>query len=224
MKKLTPQRSLYLISNDELKEFHAFYEKWQHALPSISVKIHNEEDTLATVLNCWVIIKRYPSFPIKTTDKCFPYICNDYIHDVLNHSADITRIIHLWNNDADRLFMLSYHLARHILHWVDFVLLNENEEIATAIFKVCQRRNYYVHNPDYLLPISNQAIYIKQRLITSLLTKDNNRTNRMNHIIEKSNHETNTVFQLMKCASEVPPLYPVRTTDNNLYSTYCCRL
>ena len=195
MKKLTTQHSLYLISKDELKEFHALYERWQHALPSISVKIHNDEDALATVLNCWVIIKRYPAFPIKTTDKNDPYICNEYIHDLLNHSANITRIVQLWKNDEDRLFIFSYHLALHILHWIDFVLLNENEEIATAIFKVCQRRNYYVHNSDYLLTISNQAIYIKQRLVTSLLTQDNNRTNRMNQIIEKSIHETNTVFQ-----------------------------
>ena len=195
MKKLTTQHSLYLITNDELKEFQAFYAKWKYALPQISAKIHNVEDTLATVLNCWVVIKRYPAFPIKTTDKSFPYICNDYIHDLLNHSADLARIVQLWKNDDNRLFIFSYHLALHILQWVDFVLINENEEIAAAIFKVCQRRNYYIHNPDLLLPISNQAIYIKQRLVTSLLTQDNNRTNRMNQIITKSMYETNTVFQ-----------------------------
>lgn len=196
MEKLTAQHSLYLISNNELKEFQAIYERWKNTLPPISVKIHNDEDALATVLNCWVITKRYPSFPIKTTDKSCPYICNDYIHDLLNHSADIARIVQLWKNDEDRLFIFSYHLALHILNWVDFVLLNENEEIATAIFKVCHRRNYYVHNPDYFLPISDQAIYIKQHLVTSLLTQDNNRTNRMNRIIEKSIHETNIVFQM----------------------------
>ena len=195
MKKLTTQHSLYLITNDELKEFQAFYAKWKYALPQISAKIHNVEDTLATVLNCWVVIKRYPAFPIKTTDKSFPYICNDYIHDLLNHSADLARIVQLWKNDDNRLFIFSYYLALHILNWVDFVLINENEEIAAAIFKVCQRRNYYIHNPDLLLPISNQAIYIKQRLVTSLLTQDNNRTNRMNQIITKSMYETNTVFQ-----------------------------
>ncbi|MGM9944652.1 MAG: hypothetical protein ACI33M_06900 [Lysinibacillus sp.] len=198
MKNLTIQHSLYLISNDELKEFYAFYERWKNVLPSISVNIHNDEDALATVLNCWVITKRYPAFPIKTTDKSCQYICNDYIHDLLNHSADIARIVQLWKNDEDRLFIFSYHLALHILHWVDFVLLNENEEIATAIFKVCYRRNYYVHNPHYLHSISDQAIHIKQRLVTSLLTQDNNRTNRMNQIIEKSIHETNTVFQIKK--------------------------
>ena len=195
MQKLTTQHSLYLISNDELKEFQTFYARWKNALPRISVNIHNEEDALATVLNCWVITKRYPAFPIKTTNKSFPYICNEYIHDLLNHSADIARIVQLWKNDEDRLFIFSYHLALHILQWVDFVLLNENEEIAAAIFKVCKRRNYYVHKPDYLLPISDQAIYIKQRLVTTLLTQDNNRTNRMNQIIVKSMYETNTVFQ-----------------------------
>lgn len=196
MKKLTPQHSLYLIADDELKEFQAFYERWQNVLPTISVKVFNDEDSLATVLNCWIIIKRYPAFPIKKTDKDFPYVCNDYIHSLLNHSADIARIIQLWKNDDDRLFIFSYHLGLHILHWVDFVLLNENEEIATAVFKTCHRRNYYVHNPEYLLPISDQAIYIKQRLVTSLLTQDNHRKNRMNQIIEKSIHDTNIVSQL----------------------------
>lgn len=196
MEKLTPQHSLYLISNDELKEFQAFYERWKHMLYPISAKIFNNEDALATVLNCWVIIKRYPAFPIKTTDKDFQYICNDYIHDLLNHSADIARIVQLWKNDEDRFFIFSYHLALQILHWIDFVLLNENEEIATAIFKVCHRRNYYVHNPHYLLSISDQAIYIKQCLVVSLLTQDNNRKNRINQIIEKSIHETNIVFQM----------------------------
>ena len=196
MKKLTTQHSLYLISNDELKEFQTFYERWKNTLPPISVKILNDEDAIATVLNCWVIIKRYPAFPIKTTDKSFSYICNDYIHDLLNHSADIARIVQLWKNDEERLFIFSYHLALHILQWVDFVLLNENEEIATAIFKVCHLRNYYVHNLHYLRPISHHAIYIKQRLVTSLLTQDNTRTKRMNQIIEKSIHETNIVFQL----------------------------
>ena len=196
MKKLTTQHSLYLISNDELKEFQTFYERWKNTLPPISVKILNDEDALATVLNCWVIIKRYPAFPIKTTDKSFSYICNDYIHDLLNHSADIARIVQLWKNDEERLFIFSYHLALHILHWIDFVLLNENEEIATAIFKVCHLRNYYVHNPHYLRPMSHHAIYIKQRLVTSLLTQDNTRTKRMNQIIEKSIHETNIVSQI----------------------------
>ena len=196
MEKLTTQHSLYLISNDELKEFQAFYERWKNALPPISVKIHNDEDALATVLNCWVIIKCYPALPIKTTDNSFLYICNDYIHDLLNHSADIARIVQLWKDDNDQLFILSYHLALHILQWIDFVLLNENEEIATTIFKVCHRRNYYVHNPYYLRPISDQAIYIKQRLVKSLLTLDNNRMNRMNRIIEKSIYETDTVFQI----------------------------
>ena len=198
MKKLTTQHSLYLISKDELREFQTFYERWENTLSPISVKIHNDEDALATVLNCWVIIKRYPAFPIKTNDKSFLYICNDYIHDLLNHSADIARIVQLWKNDENRLFIFSYHLALHILHWVDFVLLNENEEIATTIFKVCHRRNYYVHNPHYLRPISDQAIHIKQCLVTSLLTQDNNRTNRMNRIIEKSIHETNIAFQIKK--------------------------
>lgn len=196
MEKLTPQHSLYLIANDELKEFQMLYERWQHTLPTISAKIFNDEDSLATVLNCWIIIKRYPAFPIKTTDKDFPYVCNDYIQRLLNHSADIIRVVQLWENDEDRLFIFSYHLALNILHWVDFVLLNENEEIAIAIFKTCHRRNYYVHNPNYLLPISDQAIYIKQRLVTSLLTQDNNRKNRMNQIIEKSIHDTNIVSQL----------------------------
>lgn len=196
MEKLTPQHSLYLIANDELKEFQTLYERWQNTLPTISAKVFNDEDSLATVLNCWIIIKRYPAFPIKTTDKDFSYVCNDYVHRLLNHSADIIRVVQLWENDEDRLFIFSYHLALHILHWVDFVLLNENEEIATAIFKTCHRRNYYVHNPDYLLPISDQAIYIKQRLVTSLITQDNNRTNRMNQIIEKSIHDTNIVSQL----------------------------
>ena len=195
MEKLTTQHCLYVISNNELKEFHALYERWKDALPPISVKIHNDEDALATVLNCWVIIKRYPAFPTKTTDKSLQYLCNDYIHDLLNHSADIARIIQLWKNDGDQLFIYSYHLALHILQWVDFVLLNENEEIASVISKVCQRRNYYVHNPDHILPISNKAIYIKQQLVTSLLIKDHNQTNRMNQIIEKSINKTNTVFQ-----------------------------
>ena len=75
MEKLTAQHSLYLISNNELKEFQAIYERWKNTLPPISVKIHNDEDALATVLNCWVITKRYPSFPIKTTDKsCSVYM------------------------------------------------------------------------------------------------------------------------------------------------------
>ena len=196
MEKLTTHHSLYLIANDELKEFQVLYERWKSVLPTISAKILNDEDSLATVLNCWVIVKRYPAFPIKKTDKDLQYICNDYIQRLFNHSADIARIVQLWKNNEDRLFIFSYHLALHILHWVDFVLLNENEEIATAIFKTRHRRNYYVRNPNYLLPISDQAIYIKQCLVTSLLTQDNNRANRMNQIIEKSIHDTNIVSQL----------------------------
>ena len=196
MKKLTTQHSLYLISNDELNEFHVLYESWKNTLPPMSVKIHNEEDALATVLNCWVIIKRYPAFPIKKTAKSSSYVCNDYIHDLLNQSADIARIVQIWKNNEDRLFIFSYHLALHILQWIDFVLLNENEEFATVIFKVCHRRNYYVLNPNHVHPISNQAIYIKQRLVKSLLIQDNNGTNRINQIIEKSIHETNIVCQL----------------------------
>ena len=83
MEKLTPQHSLYLIANDELKEFQAFYERWQNVLPTISAKIFNDEDSLATVLNCWISIKRYPAFPIKTNDKDFSYVCNDHIHSYL---------------------------------------------------------------------------------------------------------------------------------------------
>lgn len=196
MEKLTPQHSLYLISNDELKEFQAFYERWKNVLPPISVKIHNDEDTLATVLNCWVIIKRYSAFPIKTTAKSFMYTCNTYIENLLRDSANISRTVQRWKEDDDQLFILSYHLALYILQWVDFVLLNENEEIAATIFKVCHRRNYYVHNPHYLRPISDKSIYIKQRLVTSLLIKDNNRTSRMNRIIEKSIYETNVVSQM----------------------------
>lgn len=196
MEKLTPQHSLYVIANEEFKEFQALYTRWQHELPTISAKVFNDEDSVATVLNCWIIIKRYPSFPIKTTDQRFPYICNDYIQDLLNRSADIIRIVQLWEHDTDRLFIFSYHLTLHILQWIDFVLLNENEEIATAIFKMCHRRNYYVHNPDYLLSISHQAIDMKQRLVTSLLMQDNNRNNRMNRIIERSIHDTINVSQL----------------------------
>ena len=196
MEKLTPQHSLYLIANDELKEFQIFYERWQNALPTISAKVFNDEDSLATVLNCWIIIKRYPAFAIKKNDKKVPYMFNDYIQGLFNHSANIKRIVQLWENDDDRLFIFSYHLALHILHWLDFVLLNENEEMAKAIFKTCHRRNYYVYNPNYLLPISDEAIYIKQCIVTSLLKQDNNRTNRMNQIIEKSIYATNIVSQL----------------------------
>ena len=193
MEKLTTQHCLYVISNNELKEFHALYARWKNELPNISAKIHNDEDALADVLNCWVIIRHYSSFDIKKTDKGSLYTCNTYIDNLLRDSADLARIVQLWKDEHDQLFILSYHLALHILDWIDYVLLTENEEIAEATFKACQRRNYYVHNPDYLLPISNQAIYIKQHLVTSLLIKDNNR---MNQIIEKSINETNTVSQM----------------------------
>ena len=196
MEKLTTQHSLYSISSDELKEFQASYAKLKYTLPSILAKIMNIDDCLATVLNLWIIIKRHPEFPIKTTDKSASYICNDYIHDLLNHSADITRIIQRWKNDENRLFIFSYYLTLHTLQWIDFVLISENEEIAAAIFKATQRRSYYVYNPDYLPPISKQAMDMRQRLVKALLIRDNNLTKRMDQIIEKSIDETELMFQL----------------------------
>ncbi|MFF5994076.1 hypothetical protein AAGS61_04840 [Lysinibacillus sp. KU-BSD001] len=195
MKNLTIQHSLYPISPIELKEFEVLYTTWADVLTPLTVKIHNRDNALAAVLNCWVFIRHYPFITIPNMEQHFIHRCDYYFATLLNNSAEIAEMTQTWKEDADRLFIFSYYLALYFMRWVDFVLVEENAEIAAAIFKLGQKREYYLRTTEHLSPVSRKAIYLKQCLTTSLLTRDNAHFQRSEQIIKQSIQQTNSLVK-----------------------------
>ncbi|WP_431028918.1 hypothetical protein [Lysinibacillus sp. LZ02] len=195
MRNLTIQHSLYPISTIDFREFEVLYTTWEDALAPLTVKIHNRDNALAFVLNCWVFIRHYPFITIPDMEQHFIHRSDYYFATLLNNSAEIAEMTQTWKEDADRLFIFSYYLALYFMRWVDFVLVEENAEIAAAIFKLSQKQDYYLRTNEDLSPVSRKAIYLKQCLATSLLTQDNARFKRIEKIIKQSINQTNSMVK-----------------------------
>ncbi len=191
MKKLTVQHCLVSLTEDELQEFEHFYQKWSAQLPPLTAKIHNGEDALATVLNCWKLLRRYPRVTITKVEKNFSHQYSFYFMEKVNASAEIPEFLHKWPNDQDRLFILSYYLGLHFMRWIDFVLIRNNKETANEVFDKNQNRHYYLLDEQDVQAADDETIYIQQRLITSLLARDDTRTNRFNQIVEQAVNQAN---------------------------------
>lgn len=190
MIKLTVQHCLVALTEEELMEFEALHRVWSPHLPSLTAKIHNEEDALATVLNCWKLLRRYPKVIITKVEKNFSHQYNFYFMEKLNASPEIPDFLNRWQNDSDRLFILSYYLGLHFMRWIDFVLIRNNAETASEVFDKNQKRHYYLLNEQDLQDNADEALYIQQRLITSLLARDDTRTNRFSKITEQAINQT----------------------------------
>ncbi|MGM9950173.1 MAG: hypothetical protein ACI33P_08585 [Lysinibacillus sp.] len=186
MIKLTVQHCLVALTEEELREFEALYQEWNPHLPSLTANIHNEEDALATVLNCWKLLRRYPKVTITKVEKNFSHQYNFYFMDKLDASPEIPDFLNRWQHDSDRLFVLSYYLGLHFMRWIDFVLIRNNAETADEVFNKNQKRHYYLLSEQELQDNADEALYIQQRLITSLLARDDTRTNRFSKITEQA--------------------------------------
>ena len=190
MIKLTVQHCLVALTEEELMEFEAHHRDWSPYLPSLTANIHNEEDALATVLNCWKLLRRYPKVTITKVEKNFSHQYNFYFMEKLNASTEIPDFLNRWQNDSNRLFVLSYYLGLHFMRWIDFVLIRNNAEAANEVFDKNQKRHYYLLNEQDLQENADEALYIQQRLITSLLARDDTRTNRFSKITEQAINQT----------------------------------
>ena len=190
MIKLTVQHCLVALTEEELMEFEARHRDWSPHLPSLTANIHNEEDALATVLNCWKLLRRYPKVTITKVEKNFSHQYNFYFMEKLNASTEIPDFLNRWQNDSNRLFILSYYLGLHFMRWIDFVLIRNNAEAANEVFDKNQKRHYYLLNEQDLQENADEALYIQQRLITSLLARDDTRTNRFSKITEQAINQT----------------------------------
>lgn len=198
MKKLTVQHCLVSLTEEELQEFEDFYQKWSPQLPSLTAQIHNGEDALATVLNCWKLLLRYPKVTITKVEKNFSHQYNFYFMEKLNATADIPEFLHKWQRDEDRLFILSYYLALHFMRWIDFVLIRNNKETANEVFDKNQHRHYYLLDEQDVQDGDDETIYIQQRLITSLLAQDDTSTNRFSQIVEQAINQANYTIDTHK--------------------------
>lgn len=184
--KLTVQHCLVSLTEDELLKFESLYQKWSPQLPPLTAKIHNREDALATVLNCWKLLRRYPKVTITKVEKNFSHQYNFYFMEKLNAAAEIPEFLRSWQNDADRLFILSYYLGFHFMRWIDFVLIRNNKETANEVFDKNQSRRYYLLDEQDLQNSNDETLYIQQRLITSLLARDDTRRNRFSQLVEQA--------------------------------------
>lgn len=191
MKKLTVQHCLVSITQEELQDFENFYQKWRPQLPPLSAKIHNGEDALATVLNCWKLLRRYPRVTITKVEKNFSHQYNFYFMDKLNASDEIPAFLHTWQSEEDRLFVLSYYLGLHFMRWIDFVLIRNNKESAKEVFDKNQNRHYFLLDEQDIQTADDETLYMQQRLITSLLVRDDTRTNRFSQIVEQAINQAN---------------------------------
>lgn len=191
MKKLTVQHCLVSITQEELQDFENFYQKWRPQLPPLSAKIHNGEDALATVLNCWKLLRRYPRVTITKVEKIFSHQYNFYFMDKLNADDEIPAFLHTWQSEEDRLFVLSYYLGLHFMRWIDFVLIRNNKESANEVFDKNQNRHYFLLDEQDIQTADDETLYMQQRLITSLLVRDDTRTNRFSQIVEQAINQAN---------------------------------
>lgn len=190
MIKLTVQHCLVSLTEEELKEFEGLYKKWSPHLPPLTAKIHNEEDALATVLNCWKLLHRYPRVTMTKVEKNFSHQYNFYFMEKLNASQEIPDFLHRWRNDENRLLILSYYLGHHFMRWIDFVLIRNNAETANEVFDKNQKRHYYLLDEQNVQDSYDESLYIQQRLITSLLARDDTRTGRFSQIVEQAINQT----------------------------------
>lgn len=194
MIKLTVQHCLVSLTEEELMEFEGFYQQWSPYLPPLTAKIHNEEDALATVLNCWKLLRRHPKITITKVEKNFSHQYNFYFMEKLNASPEIPDFLHKWGDDENRLFILSYYLGNHFMRWIDFVLIRNNTETANEVFDKNQKRHYYLLDDQDVQDSDDDSLYIQQRLITSLLACDDTLTNRFGQIVEQAiNQATYTI-------------------------------
>ncbi|KGR85826.1 hypothetical protein [Lysinibacillus odysseyi] len=191
MIKLTVQHCLVSLTEEELGEFESFYRRWSPQLPPLTTKIHNEEDALATVLNCWKLLRRHPKVTVTKVEKNFSHQYNFFFMEKLNISQELHAFLKDWKNDEDRLFVLSYYLGLHFLRWIDFVLIRNNKETANEIFNKNQNRHYYLMDEQDMQHSDDDTLYIQQRLITSLLARDDTSTNRFSQIVEQAINQAN---------------------------------
>ena len=190
MIKLTVQHCLVALTEEELGEFEALYQEWHPHLPSLTARIHNEEDALATILNCWKLLRRYPKVTITKVEKNFSHQYSFYFMEKMDTSTEILPFLDRWQHDDGRLFVLSYYLGLHFMRWIDFVLIRNNADAASEVFDQNQERHYYLINEQHLEDNADEALYTQQRLITSLLARDNSRTNRFSKITEQAINQT----------------------------------